>query len=259
MFDPIVAFFQRVFTAIGRGIGLAVAWLLWPFVALGNWYRGRSWIIKGPIGLILLCLVLFYAYFVWQTQAWTNFDPDYVDRYKLADRRTPAGSPVSGPGATTGQSGSAADANQAAAVAPSGADSTTEALAVAQLPAGTVCQTSAIVDVAADLIDLNVNQNAWISSMLGYKLGFFGIDWDDTPWLDNKASFQRGVNQAVRRTSVELVDSLGRVRGTSGVNNELQNARGSIQFDEETWYFGLNPFGPKTPTPSFYRSAMRDL
>ncbi len=259
MFDPIVAFFQRVFTAIGRGIGLAVAWLLWPFVALGNWYRGRSWIIKGPIGLILLCLVLFYAYFVWQTQAWTNFDPDYVDRYKLADRRTPAGSPVSGPGATTGQSGSAADANQAAAVAPSGADSTTEALAVAQLPAGTVCQASAIVDVAADLIDLNVNQNAWISSMLGYKLGFFGIDWDDTPWLDNKASFQRGVNQAVRRTSVELVDSLGRVRGTSGVNNELQNARGSIQFDEETWYFGLNPFGPKTPTPSFYRSAMRDL
>lgn len=80
MFDPIVAFFQRVFTAIGRGIGLAVAWLLWPFVALGSWYRARSWVIKGPIGLILLCLVLFYGYFVWQTQAWTNFNPDYVDR-----------------------------------------------------------------------------------------------------------------------------------------------------------------------------------
>ena len=57
------------------------------------------------------------------------------------------------------------------------------------LPAGTVCQTSAIVDVTADLIDFNVNENAWISSMLLYKLGFFGLDWDDTPWLDNKASF----------------------------------------------------------------------
>ena len=56
MFDPIVAFFQRVFTAIGRGIGLAVAWLLWPFIAVGNWYRQRSWIIKGPIGIILLGL-----------------------------------------------------------------------------------------------------------------------------------------------------------------------------------------------------------
>ncbi|WP_085025490.1 DUF2333 family protein [Ensifer aridi] len=259
MFDPIVAFFQRVFTAIGRGIGLAVAWLLWPFVVLGNWYRARSWVIKGPIALILLGFVLFYGYFVWQTQAWTNFDPDYVDRYKLAERKTPAGSPVSGPGATTGQSGAAATASQAAVADPSGTDNTTEALAVAQLPAGTVCQTSAIVDVAADLIDLNVNQNAWISSMLAYKLGLFGLDWDDTPWLDNKASFQRGVNQAVRRTAVELVDSLGRVRGTSGVNNDLQSARGNIQFDEETWYFGLNPFGPKTPTPSFYRAAMRDF
>ncbi len=112
MFDPIVAFFQRVFTAIGRGIGLAVAWLLWPFVVLGNWYRARSWVIKGPIALILLGLVLFYGYFVWQTQAWTNFDPDYVDRYKLAERKTPAGSPVSGPGATTGQSGAAATATR---------------------------------------------------------------------------------------------------------------------------------------------------
>lgn len=260
MFDPIVAFFQRVFTAIGRGIGLAVAWLLWPFVALGNWYRARSWIIKGPIGLVLLGLVLFYGYFIWQTQAWTNFNPDYVDRYKLADRKVPAGSPVSGPGATTPAQPNAGAAGDQAAVAgsPGGAD-TTEALAVAQLPAGTVCQTSAIVDVAADLIDLNVNQNAWISSMLLYKLGLFGLDWDDTPWLDNKASFQRGINQAIRRTSVELVDSLGRVRGTSGINNDLQSARGNIQFDEETWYFGVNPFGPKTPTPSFYRAAMRDF
>ncbi|WEX86053.1 DUF2333 family protein [Sinorhizobium garamanticum] len=260
MFDPIVAFFQRVFTAIGRGIGLAVAWLLWPFVAMGNWYRQRSWIIKGPIGLILLGLILFYGYFVWQTQAWTNFNPDYVDRYKLAERKVPAGSPVRGPGATTpGQPNAGAAADRAAAADPSGGANTTEALAVAQLPAGTVCQTSAIVDVAADLIDFNVNQNAWISSMLHYKLGLFGLDWDDTPWLDNKASFQRGINQAIRRTSVELVDSLGRVRGTSGINNDLQSARGNIQFDEETWYFGINPFGPKTPTPSFYRAAMRDF
>ncbi|MCA1490816.1 DUF2333 family protein [Sinorhizobium alkalisoli] len=257
MFDPIVAFFQRVFTAIGRGIGLVVAWLAWPFVALGNWYRGRSWIIKGPIALILLAFVLFYGYFIWQTQAWTNFDPDYVDRYKLAERKTPAGSPVSGPGATTtGQSADVTPANRAALDAGT---STPESLAVAQLPAGTACQHSAIVDVAADLIDFNVNQNAWISSMLAYKIGFFGLDWDDTPWLDNKASFQRGINQAVRRTAVELVDSLGRVRGTSGINNDLQSARGNIQFDEETWYFGISPFGPKTPTPSFYRAAMRDL
>jgi hypothetical protein len=121
------------------------------------------------------------------------------------------------------------------------------------------CQTSAIADAAADLTDMNVNQNAWISSMLLYRLGFFGMDWDHTPFLDNKASFQRGVNQAVRRTSVELVDTLARMRGTSGVNTNLQDARSNLQFDEYSWYFGLSPFGPKTPTPSYYRAAINSL
>ena len=121
------------------------------------------------------------------------------------------------------------------------------------------CRPSSIVTVTADLVDFNVNQNAWISSMILYKAGLFGIDWDHTPFLDNKASFQRGINQAARRTTVELVDTLGRVRGTSQVDGNLQTARGNLQFDEETWYFGLSPFGPKTPTPSFYRSAVQDL
>src|SRR5690606_8099944 len=105
----------------------------------------------------------------------------------------------------------------------------------------------------------NVDQNAWISSMLFYKLGFFGIDWDSTPFFDNKASFQRGVNQTVRRTAVELVDALGRVRGTSQIDGDLQKAREDIQFSEDAWYFGLSPFRPKTPTPSFYRAAAQPL
>ena len=49
------------------------------------------------------------------------------------------------------------------------------------------------------------------------------------------------------------------MRGTSQIDADLQSARGSLQFDEYTWYFGLSPFGPKTPTPSFYRSAVTDL
>lgn len=95
--------------------------------------------------------------------------------------------------------------------------------------------------------------------MILYKLGLFGIDWDSTPFFDNKASFQRGVNQAVRRTTIELLDTLGRVRGTSQIDSNLQSARGNLQFDEYTWYFGLSPFGPKTPTPSFYRASIKDL
>ncbi|MGO6902478.1 DUF2333 family protein, partial [Rhizobium ruizarguesonis] len=188
----------------------------------------RSWMIRLPVIAFVALLVALYGYFFWQTQVWTNFNPAFVDQYRLSERKVAAGQDVP-------------VAEGAAATAPK------------------TCQRSAIVDVAADLTDFDVNQNAWISSMLLYKMGFFGIDWDHTPFLDNKASFQRGVNQAVRRTSAELVDTLGRVRGTSGINNDLQSARGNLQFDENSWYFGLNPFGPKTPTPSYYRSAIGSL
>ncbi|SMD03526.1 DUF2333 family protein [Rhizobium sp. RU36D] len=218
MLDPIIAFFERVFRAIGRGLGMAVAWLVWPFMAAHGWYQRRNWLIKAPILVVLLVIIGFYGQFFWRTQFWYHFDPEFVQAYKFSERTTPAGQPVA---ATPGK-----------------------------------CQPSGIVSVAADLTDANVNQNIWISSTLIYKLGFFGLDWDHTPFFDNKASFQRGVNQVVRRVGVELADNLGRVRGTSGINNDLQDARGKIQYDEYTWYFGLNPLGFKTPTPSFYRSAI---
>jgi hypothetical protein len=235
MLDPIVAFFQRIFAAIGRGIGMVIAWILWPFITATNWYRARGWIIKGQIGIGLLVLFGLYAYFIWQTQVWSGFNADYVSSYNLTQRKQDAGAASTGAATTTPAAGEVAE------------------------PEPKTCVRSAIVDVTADLIDYNVNQNAWISSMLLYKLGLFGLDWDSTPWFDNKASFQRGVNQAIRRTSVELVDSLGRVRGTSGINADLQRARGNIQFDEETWYFGSDSLLPKTPTPTYYRTAMADL
>ncbi|WP_162652718.1 DUF2333 family protein [Lentilitoribacter sp. Alg239-R112] len=122
-----------------------------------------------------------------------------------------------------------------------------------------LCAPSGIVTVTGDLIDFNVNQNAWVSSSLLYKAGFFGIDWDHTPFFDNKASFQRGVNQAIRRTTAELVDTLGRVRGTSQVDNDLQEARGVMQTDEERWYFSTNPFGFTTPSQSYYRTGQGHL
>lgn len=221
MLDRIVDFLTDTFTAIGRVLG----WIFYPFAVLWRWLASRGWGLKGPLAIFGVLLVALYGYFVWNTQVWSGFDPDYVARYDLTQRNVSAGAQRP---ATEG------DAERS-------------------------CARSGIADVTADLIDMNVNENAWISSMILYKLGFFGLDWDRTPFLDNKASFQRGVNQAIRRTTVEFVDTLGRVRGTSQVDTNLQNARGNMQFDEETWYFGLNPFGPKTPTPAFYRAAEREL
>ncbi|SFB45763.1 hypothetical protein SAMN03159496_03891 [Rhizobium sp. NFR07] len=235
MLDQITGFLRGIVSIIGRGIRLLIAWLVWPFMAAHGWYRGRHLWVKAPIAAFLVLLVGLYGYFIWQTQVWSGFNPNFVDSYRWSERNIPAGQelPAAGP------------------------EVQADAAATSTVPKQ--CQTSAIADAAVDLTDMNVNQNAWISSMLLYRLGFFGMDWDDTPFLDNKASFQRGVNQAVRRTSVELVDTLARVRGTSGVNNNLQDARSNLQFDEYSWYFGLSPFGPKTPTPSYYRAAIDSL
>jgi hypothetical protein len=126
---------------------------------------------------------------------------------------------------------------------------------------GAACRRSSIVDVQVYLIDFLVNENAWISSMPQYKIGLLGlVSWEATPFFDNKAATQRGVLNALRRTGVELTDILGRVRGTSQADPDLQAARGLLQYDERTWWFNpfdkTRPFGPVQPSPSIYRSAI---
>ena len=36
MLDPIIQFIQNIFSAIGRGIGYVVAWVLFPFMNAGG-------------------------------------------------------------------------------------------------------------------------------------------------------------------------------------------------------------------------------
>jgi hypothetical protein len=235
MLNSIVNFFTATFQAIGRGLGLAIAFVLRPFVWVGQWFTRRGILLKVLLGLVLLGFVVLYGYFFWTTQVWSGFDPDYAKRYERAINTNPTPAKPSA-GIITGEN------------TPKDAETATQ-----------TCRRSMVVDATTDLVDFNVNQNAWISSMLLYKLGLFGLPWERTPYFDNKAAFQRGVNQAIRRTSIELVDTLGRVRGTSQIDQDLQSARGALQFDETTWYFSFSPFGPKTPTPSFYRSAIKDL
>ncbi|MFI0847356.1 DUF2333 family protein [Mesorhizobium sp. IMUNJ 23232] len=226
MLDPIVNFFTWIFQMIGKAIGFVIGIILWPFMWFGRWYMRSGWILKLVFGAAIVVLIALYGRFIYVTQVWNGFNPNYVDAYTFEKRNISAGEQVN---------------------AASGTDT------------ARTCGRSAIADVSADLIQFNVNDNAWISSMILYKLGLFGIDWDHTPFMDNKASFQRGINQAVRRTTTELADNLGRVRTTSQIDADLQDARGNMQFDEETWYFGLQPFGPKTPTPSYYRDAIAKL
>ena len=196
MLDPVIAFFTRLFEWIGRGIGIAVAWLLWPFLAFRRWLRGRGWFVKIPVFALLIALAIGYGHLLFITQFWRgSYETNYAAAFNFEEN--------------------------SAAVGSSLADGT--------------CQTSAMVTVSVDLIDRNVNRTTWVPSHPLSKAGLFGIEWKDTPFFDNKAAFQLGVNQVLRRTSVELVDRLGRVRGTSSINQNLQEAREAINYREDAW------------------------
>lgn len=202
MLDPVINLFSKLFEFLGRGIGYVIAGILWPFITFRNWLRGKGWFIKIPVFIVLLLIVLSYAYLFAITQIWTIGDEKYAKAYSLEQIEAGAGEDIG----------------------------------------DNKCQPSAMVQVSADLIDKNVNQGTWLPSNPVYKGGlFFTIDWKETPFFDNRAAFQLGINQAVRRTAIELVDRLGRVRGTSSINPNLQKAREAANYREDAWVFTISP------------------
>ncbi|MGI9350740.1 MAG: DUF2333 family protein [Rhizobiaceae bacterium] len=220
MLDPIINFFLRILSLIGKSFRALIAWLFWPFIAFRNWLRGRGWFIKIPVFTILAAIVLSYCYLIYITQFWSIGDENYAAKYSVEQLEQGAG----------------------------------EELASGQ------CQPSAMVQVSADIIDANVNSNPWVPSNPFYKAGLFLIwDWKETPFFDNRAAFQLGTNQVVRRTAVELVDRLGRVRGTSSINRNLQEAREAANYREDAWILTFSPPFLQPSTQARLRDARQKL
>ncbi|MFO7857107.1 MAG: DUF2333 family protein [Paracoccaceae bacterium] len=106
----------------------------------------------------------------------------------------------------------------------------------------TECSRSAVVDMQIHLIDLVVNRNDWVPATPQYKIGIFGlVPWSATPFFDNKASFQIGILTVLRRFSLDLADTIGRVRGTSGADPDLQGAASRLRVNERAWVLN-SPF-----------------
>ena len=83
MLDPIVSFFTMVFQWIGRAVGLLIGILMWPFLWFGRWYIQKGWILKAVLGAAIAVLAAMYIYFIYSTQFWNGFDPDYVAKVSL--------------------------------------------------------------------------------------------------------------------------------------------------------------------------------
>lgn len=110
---------------------------------------------------------------------------------------------------------------------------------------------SKAVAATAGLILREVQDNDWVANS-----PFFY----PSSALDNMPNFQKGLVAALGRFAFELTDQLGRRRGSSQADADLQDAAGALQYAADIWYFDLSTSIAPTPTAEEqYAKAARDL
>ena len=101
---------------------------------------------------------------------------------------------------------------------------------------------SRAVAMAAALIDREVTQTKWVANK---------------PWifppsaLDNMPNFQMGLVYALSRFAIEMTDVLGRTRGSSQADADLDKASGLLKYDGTIWVW--EPTTSLMPTASAER------
>lgn len=110
---------------------------------------------------------------------------------------------------------------------------------------------SRAVATAAALVDREVNQHAWTAN---------------DPWffpsypLDNMPNYQQGVIGALWRFGIEMSDQIGRTRGSSEVDPDLENAAGLLKYPGDLWFWNpTQQLMPISSSESQYRNARKAL
>ena len=110
---------------------------------------------------------------------------------------------------------------------------------------------SQAVAVTAALIDREVNQAGWVANN-----PFF---MPSAP-LDNMPNYQMGLIEALARFSVELKDQIGRTRGSSQADTDLQEAAGLLQYSGTRWVWDFSvSLWPTASSEAQYRKAREAL
>lgn len=81
-----------------------------------------------------------------------------------------------------------------------------------------------------------------------------------TAMHDNMANFQRGMIRAIGRFTLQLENQVGRLRGSSAIDEDLKRAAGLLQFPPDVWLFDFNQsLLPVQPAEAQYEAAARAL
>jgi hypothetical protein len=110
---------------------------------------------------------------------------------------------------------------------------------------------SKAVAMTIGLIDREVNETTWAPNK---PFPF------PSSLLDNMPSFQLGLMYAISRFAIDLTDSLGRTRGSSQVDADLDKASGLLKYDGTIWVWEPSiSLMPTARAESQYNAATRAL
>jgi hypothetical protein len=119
-------------------------------------------------------------------------------------------------------------------------------------PAAPVANGSQAVAIAAALIERETGgAHGWTAND-----PFFMPGW----LLDNMPNYQQGIIYALSRFTAEMGDQIGRSRGSSQVDPDLDRATGLLRYPGTIWLFDLSTsWAPTASSDSQYRAAARAL
>lgn len=118
-------------------------------------------------------------------------------------------------------------------------------------PASVPSGASRAVAVAAALVEREIDRNGWVAND-----PFFY----PTAILDNMPNYQTGIVAAVSRFVLEMSDQIGRTRGSSQVDADLEKAAGLLKYPGTIWIFDTRTsWLPTTPAEDQYRAARKAL
>jgi hypothetical protein len=118
-------------------------------------------------------------------------------------------------------------------------------------PAQVEPNASHAVAMAAALIDREVNHHSWPANHPWFLPGAV---------LDNMPNFQQGIIQALRRFTLEMTDQIGRARGSSQADPDLEQARGLLNYASDVWIWDISvSWFPTATSPKQYRAGAEAL
>ena len=107
---------------------------------------------------------------------------------------------------------------------------------------------SRAVAVAAALIDREVNKNGRTANDPFFLPGAL---------LDNMPNLQQGIVQALRRFTLEMTDQIGRARGSSQADPDLEQARSSLNYASDVWVWNISvSIFPTATSPQQYKASV---